>query len=313
MAFPIRDDKKIIEADSLRVLRNTLPKEWIYRHETSDDYGIDLEVEMVTVKRELQGDIFKGQVKGETDIKFAKNKKAAVGGVKQTTLAYWIGLSRYLNVIGFLVDIPGNKVYWKPLFWEAATLLDGTPRTKSIHFRQIDLSDVHSLANLVIFGAGPTPFQQIRAHRRMLRMMPEYMNLFDNAIACDAWTQPDNDSIFRSFLEDCRVLCHLQAAVKGAAPFTPGHWYARSEEKFGDYPMYGTIREAMMLLLPDLLWRLRQLQAWVNDSRFYWENSDRHYLETVLAIPIPEEVDTIKPAEWGNEIARIQADSGHLI
>jgi hypothetical protein len=193
------------------------------------------------------------------------------------------------------------------------TLLDNSEKTNTIHFPKNDLADIHSFANLVIFAAGLTPARQIRAHRRMLRMMPEYMRLYDDATACDAWTQPDNDSIFRSFIEDCRVLCHLQAEAKGAAPFTPRHWYAHSEEKFGDYPMYGTIREAMLQLLPELLERLQWFKGWVSDSRYYWENSDRHYLETVLVIPIPEKVEAIKPAEWGNEIAGIQAHSGHLI
>jgi hypothetical protein len=312
--FPIRDAKKIIEADSMRVLRNTLPKEWIYRHETADDYGIDVEIEMVTTKRELQGDFFKGQVKGETDLKFAKDDSVGVSGIKQTTLAYWLGISRYLNVIGLLVDIPGNKVYWTPLFWEAATLLDGGEATKTIHFKRIsDLADRHSFANLVLNAAGPTPICVIRAHRRLLRMMPVYMELLDNAIHCDAATQPDNDSIFRSFLEDCRVLCHLQAETTGTAPYSPRHWYERSMNQFGDYPMYGTIREAITQLLPALLERLQGLQRGTNNSRYFWEHSDRHYLETVLAIPVPENLGALNPADWGHRIAGIHAQSGHLI
>lgn len=144
-------------------------------------------------------------------------------------------------------------------------------------------------------------------------MMPEYMRLFDDAMNCDAWTQPDNDSLFRAFLEDCRVICHLQVAAKGSAHFRLKHWYDRSEAQYGDYPMYGSIRESMTLLLPGLLKRLQWLKEWVANSHYFWENNDRHYLESVLAIPVPENVDSVKPDDWGHEIAMILGNSGYLI
>jgi hypothetical protein len=39
---------------------DTLHRERIIWHETADDYGVDIEIEMVTVNRELRGDSFKG-------------------------------------------------------------------------------------------------------------------------------------------------------------------------------------------------------------------------------------------------------------
>lgn len=314
MSYPTMSDKKMTEGNSLRILRTTLPKQWIFRHETEDDYGVDVEVELVTTNGEVRGDFFKGQLKGTKKVEFSKDERASVSGIKQSTLRYWIGLSKYVHMFGFLIDTTEEKVYWKPLFWAASSLLDGGKETKTLHFTKHDLTIKESMAALVIECFGPTPFRVLEAHKRLLLRMPEFMDLFENAAACDAWTGPDSDILFRMFIEDSKTICHFLASIgDNGRLFSLRHWYERSESTWGEYPMYGTIKEAMSALIPLVFEKLNELRRWVNESEFYWSTADPNYLKMVKSIEIPDSRDPDLLRKWGESVATIHSMSHYYL
>jgi hypothetical protein len=215
---------------------------------------------------------------------------------------------------GFLIDTTEEKVYWKPLFWDAATLLDGGKETKTLHFTKHDLSIKESMAALVIDCFGPTPFRVIEAHKRLLLRMPEFMDLFENADACDAWTGPDNDILFRMFIEDSKTICHFIASAGDQGRlFSLRHWYERSETILGDYPTYGTIKEAMSALIPLVFLKLKELRQWVSKSTFYWSAQDPNYLTMVQSIEIPDFRDSDQLRKWGESVATIHSLANYYI
>lgn len=67
--LPRRTAQRVAEEQSLLILREVLPKHWIFRHVTVDDYGIDLEIELVEKDGRLPGVFFKAQVKSRANVR----------------------------------------------------------------------------------------------------------------------------------------------------------------------------------------------------------------------------------------------------
>ncbi len=104
--LPQRPDTHVIGDQAVLALRNTLPNQWIYR-ETSPDYGIDGEIEVVMDDGTVTGGFIKCQVKGT-----ASSVRIQKGGlaVSLTTVRYWITLP----VPTILVRVTENpdEIHW---------------------------------------------------------------------------------------------------------------------------------------------------------------------------------------------------------
>jgi hypothetical protein len=97
MQFPKRTQTHILESDSWKILRQSLPSEWIVREVTERDYGIDCYVEIVWRNNEVTGDLCLLQLKSSGSIDWEESpsewgKKARFSGIKKSTVNYWMGL-----------------------------------------------------------------------------------------------------------------------------------------------------------------------------------------------------------------------------
>ncbi|MEB1808969.1 MAG: DUF4365 domain-containing protein [Bacillaceae bacterium] len=106
---PKRTESHIIGDDAVDIVKRCLPKHWILRNQGGDnDYGIDVEIELVQNDGEVTGTIFKGQIKGHKNINFKDSiyKKS----ISTDKLKYWLRFS--MPVILFEVDTTAEEVFW---------------------------------------------------------------------------------------------------------------------------------------------------------------------------------------------------------
>jgi len=130
--FPKRPISHVIGDQAVLVLRNSLPKEWIYR-EANNDYGIDGEIEVVKADGTVTGALCKVQVKGtNSDVKLLKYGIS----VSINTVRYWLALP-LPTIIVRIIDNP-KEVLWINVrkYLLEAGLLDilYSTRKKTIHF-----------------------------------------------------------------------------------------------------------------------------------------------------------------------------------
>jgi hypothetical protein len=110
MEYPKRIGQHISESISFDALSSNLPNEWIIRELTERDYGIDLYVELVKKDGNVTGDLVAFQVKSTKSIKFNKNGEFIFGGIKKSTINYWLGLP--VPVFLIVVSLDNKHVYW---------------------------------------------------------------------------------------------------------------------------------------------------------------------------------------------------------
>jgi hypothetical protein len=103
--LPKRPISHVIGDQAVLVLRNSLPKEWIYR-EVNNDYGIDGEIEVVKADGTVTGALCKVQVKGTNS--HVKLLKYGIS-VSTDTVRYWLALP--LPTIIFRIIDNHKEVY----------------------------------------------------------------------------------------------------------------------------------------------------------------------------------------------------------
>lgn len=108
MDLPKRIDKHVTGEQAVAAVKLALPSDWICREQTSD-YGIDLEIEIVS-GGQLTGQCFKAQVKGHQTIDWNKGDAGFTQGIKASTKNYWSLLDS--PVVLLLADTTTNGVFW---------------------------------------------------------------------------------------------------------------------------------------------------------------------------------------------------------
>src|SRR5260221_5362390 len=88
MKLPTRTKQKKSETESLAIVNYKLGDLGIFRGQTENDYGIDLDLELVQGDQ-VTGRAIKIQVKSAEELKLRKDGTPSVGGIKQSTLRYW--------------------------------------------------------------------------------------------------------------------------------------------------------------------------------------------------------------------------------
>jgi uncharacterized protein DUF4365 len=106
--YPKRTSQHIQESRSFKALSAGLPDEWILRHVTERDYGLDCIVE-IPLGEQVVGWLFGAQVKSTTKMKWREDGTAILAGIKCSTANYWLGLP--FPVILFLYDEAENKMF----------------------------------------------------------------------------------------------------------------------------------------------------------------------------------------------------------
>ena len=271
--LPTRSRQHIIEKRSLDILTSILPDEWIIRHQSADDYGIDLEIEIVYPDGSVPGTFFKAQVKGAENISVNANNEITLSGIKQTTLKYWINLNKHIHVIIFYVDISNKNVYWAPVFWQACKLIDSSGSTKTVKFyHQLD-TDRKSVLKLILNVVVENHYTRIHSFKWFILNFEKVNEFVDWCDGAD-WGSLVDDAFFRMLLDEIRILCEEYTIIKDAPSLEYNHWYNESVEKAGDAVANFIAKIPMDYYLPILIDTLAQIMVNIIESKLFWKRKD---------------------------------------
>jgi hypothetical protein len=296
MDLPRRIIQKQHESESYAILVYKLRNLGIFRNLTENDYGIDFEIEVVNDGK-LTGKYVKVQVKSAEEVNIRKyDNVPTVSGIKQSTLWYWTQLSFSTNVLVFLVDIKSEAIYLtKPVFWQAARLIDGSNKTKTIEF--LPVKDYHAEVAKALtwaYALAPTIRDQMHFHIEDIRHLKEFIEMHLGAFWYDARMTIQEPFIFEHFLTLSQKLLYFRKTVDKFSeedrhnPYSIHHWKKKSEY----YELYNYICQTpLSIIMPDFLDELRSLRERIIKSAYYWIHKDLPYFKLVYIHKIPDDLE----------------------
>lgn len=308
LPLPTRIPQKKSEAESFAIINFKLGDLGIFRGQTENDYGIDVDLELEN-QGAVTGRSVKIQVKSSVDLKLRKDGTPAVGGIKQSTLNYWCQIAFRTNVIAYAVDLATHKIYVSgDLFWQATRLIDGGQSTKSIAFLPEGEDNVAMAKVLTIVQAfQPTVNEVIAAHTLALRRLKPFLTLLADAFHYDAGSELHEPDDFRDLLQACKVLLWDKGEKlwpekrdqRGWQSYD--YWKAKSEGDGWDGVSYLAAQPILTTLVPALIRALGSLKARVIAGRFFWAHQDSSYLALVYETTIPDVTDKDALIDWSYE------------
>lgn len=296
MNLPRRIIQKQHESESYAILVYKLRNLGIFRNLTENDYGIDFEIEVVKDGK-LTGKYVKAQVKSAEGVTIRKKDNTpTVSGIKQSTLWYWTQLSFSINVLVFLVDIKSEAIYLtKPVFWQAARLIDCSNKTKTIEF--LPVKDYHAeVANALAwaYALAPTIRDQMYFHIEAIRHLKEFIEMHLGAFWHDVHMDIQEPFIFEHFLTLSQKLLYFrQTADKFSEedrrnPYSIHHWEKKTEyHELSNY----ICQTPLNIIMPDFLDELRNLRERIIKSAYYWTHKDLPYFKLVYIHKIPNDLE----------------------
>jgi hypothetical protein len=304
MDFPKRTKQQKSEAHSYAVLLYKLRNLGIFRNLTSNDYGIDFELELVR-KGQVTARTTKIQVKSAELLKLRADETPSIGGVKQTTLNYWCELSYRTNVIAYAVDLATEKIYVsRNLFWQATKGIDGGDSSKSIEFLAAGgRADETAMVATIFFALAPSAADHVYAHTLALRKLGDFLRLFADAYHYDAGTEVE-DLDFRDLLEACRILLWGESDSLWKDHNDKKYWsnyeyWVRKSELDGwDGLSCLAAQPILTSLIPALVKALRRYRDWVLDGKYYWAHRNPQFLQLVFATDLPRADDRATLTQW---------------
>lgn len=320
MKFPVRPPQHKAEADSYAILTNKLRELGIFRNVTDNDYGIDFEIELVE-GTSVTGKYFKAQVKSSENLRIRKSDNIpTVGGIKQSTLAYWAELSFKTHVILYAVDLKTENIYVsRPVFWQATKLIDGSNKSKTVEFiRAFDEIDDKARNSLPIlfsklFANSPTVSDLISSHKTALRNLKQFMGLYVDVFHYDFHCELHDLDAFKTLLDTCRVLLwqldrrKLDLGGHDARHlYSLEYWIRSSGEWATDEVTNLGAQPPVKALVPILIETLIELRKLVFLGKYYWARKDRTYLRLVYETKLPPDIKDETLQKWGYDFEQQQ-------
>lgn len=304
--LPKRTPQKKSEAESYAIIQYKLGDLGIFRGQTENDYGIDVDLELEQAGY-VTGKSVKIQVKSSEKLKLRKDGTPSIGGIKQSTLNYWCQLAFHTSVLAYAVDLASQKIYvTNDLFWQATKLIDGGTSTKSITFLP-EGKDNLALAKVitVIHAFQPTISEVVAAHTTALRRLKTFLELHVDAYHYDHGTPLEEPAEFSDLIDVCRVLIWNEGKSlfnnewdqKGWASVE--YWTQKSEAAGWDGISCYAAQPILSALLPALIRKLRSLRATVLTGKYFWSQQNASYLALVYETSLPTTDDQETLIDWG--------------
>ncbi|HIV78620.1 MAG TPA: DUF4365 domain-containing protein [Candidatus Sphingomonas excrementigallinarum] len=320
LPLPSRTRQKKSEAASFAILQYKLGDLGIFRGQTENDYGIDVDFEL-EIAGNVTGKSVKIQVKSSENLKLRADGAPSVGGIKQSTLNYWCQISFRTSVMAYAVDLASEKIYVTgDLFWQATKLLDGGESTKSITFLPEGKNNLALATVLTVLHAWkPTIGEVVAAHTTALRRLKAFLEIYVDAFHYDAGTPIENMADFSDLIDVCRILMWKD----GEKLFddkqdrsnwqSVAYWKAKSEADGWDGLSCIAAQPILSALLPALVRKLQTLRATVLAGKYFWAHEKPSYLALVYETTLPAEADEDTLHRWGyhfDQQAQVVVGSG---
>lgn len=296
LLLPQQSAQQKSESDSFAILVYKLKELGIFRNVTANDFGIDFEIELVQ-QGSVSGRLMKAQVKSRQSLKIDGNGQVAVGGIAQSTLAYWLSVSKHCPVIVFAVDLKTETIFHsEPIYQQAASLLDGTPAEKTVKLSYNICNSGAGLERLRAFALD-YGFEAKRLMHQDALLQLDYLVRSMNKWAnynLDKETELRESEKFPWLLRTCRALLGYEPLIVHCAKYgldfnrfyDIAYWVERSEQLSGIKDAllrYQGTRKHIPFLICRLLQYLQQRRdAMLGAEAFYWLHEDRQYLNMVF-------------------------------
>lgn len=310
MNFPKRIKQHKSQSDSFAILLYKLKDVGIFRNITENDYGIDFEIEMV-LENQLVGRYLKAQVKSAEGLSYRKKDGVpTVGRIKQTTLNYWAELSYRSPVVVFIVDLKNEDIFFtESIFWQATRLIDGSQKTKTIEFLNINKLlelDDHSISQKirkeVMKKFFSTLFIQklahessitdiIYAHKTILRNIKSIFSFYTGVWSADPWCEIDSSDEFRNVLE-CSKILNIKIPSEELTQeqetnlFDFDYWVEITDWGYDEISNQVAMKP-LKLIMPALLDKIQYYNKLILDGAYFWIHKDLSYLKLVYKTNIP--------------------------
>jgi hypothetical protein len=319
MSLPQRISQHKSESDSFAILHYKLKNLGIFRNFTQNDYGIDLEVELLENDNVI-GKYFKVQVKSSVDLTHRQDGILTTTGIKQSTLNYWAELSFHSPIIAFAVDVNSEDIYiTKPLFWQALSLINNSGKTKTIEYYDKNKTprNTNELINLITkFATQPSIHEQVFAHKQFLDSFERILESYDDCVYSDIGSDITVGSgAFKTFIHASKVLLHEEIfephkELEKLSEFyqTNSNFHRlRDFDKWDiknifDFQHYLNIsnhcepdincKDALMafnVIFPKIGNKLNELRNIILKSEDYWKRRDSEYLDLVSKTELPND------------------------
>ena len=320
MKLPTRTKQKKSEAESLAIVQYKLGDLGIFRSQTENDYGIDLDLELIRGEQ-VTGRAIKIQVKSAEKLKLRKDGTPSVGGIKQSTLLYWCELSFRTSVVAYAVDLEAKNIYVTAnLFWQASAKIDGGESSKSIEFLPEGDDNIAVAKYATILQAyQPNITEVVAAHMMALRRLKPFLTLLADSFHYDAGSPLHEPDDFQDLLQACSILLWNDGDTLWSdgsdRKFWKQHdyWVMKSEKDGWDGLSYFAARPILSTLLPALVKKLRVYRERVLAGKFFWSHRKSQYLALVYETTIPDVDNKDELIIWANEYdkrSRVISGSG---
>lgn len=321
MKLPKRIKQHKAESDSYAILVYKLRQIGIFRNVTESDYGIDFEIEIVHGDQ-VTGRYFKAQVKSSENLKIRKKDRVpTVGGIKESTLYYWTELSYKTHVILYAVDLKSEQIYVsRPVFWQAASLINGDGRAKSIEFlpevaktEEEEVRELMPMLYTLKSAFSPSLPDLIYSHKTALRYLKLFLALYVDVYHYDSHVEIHDPDVLKTLLDACQVLLwdnEFESAglLKNERKhlYSFDYWVKNSGEWATSEVTNYSAQTPLRVLIPPLVEKLKALRRRVFESKYYWQFKDRSYLRAVYETVLPPDTSEETLQTWGYEFEQYQ-------
>jgi hypothetical protein len=204
----VRPNQHIIGKKAVSILERCLPDEWIIRRQDGDDdYGIDLEIEIVVPQKSgtnfiPTGFLIKAQVKGHQELVFNQSEYYAQS-IKVSTVSYWLSIP--LPVALFIIDTTNEIVYWADAKQGSRQSLPTSYESATFKIQQSQFNVRYFLQQMILLG-------NIEKQKDLLSKIIEknsaIFDLYENSCCNDCFLPLDDDelSLFNIFYKDSELL-----------------------------------------------------------------------------------------------------------
>lgn len=221
-----RPKSHIIADHAVDIFKSKMPRHWIFREQTRQDYGVDVEIELVNRAGFLSGEVIKAQVKGHERMRFSRHG-VYQERVKGSTAEYWLRLR--MPIILASVDITHGVVYWT----DAAKVLREAPYDELLKPRLT----LPILQNSIFGGSASLHRLVAKAlhdydwrttaerFEAALDRMPELLRFAAWLDRCDTWMPLEQEDARRltAYHDTIRTLA-AAAGVDSASIHPLAHW-----------------------------------------------------------------------------------------
>lgn len=291
--FPKRTVQHKNEYESMAVLTYYLRKKGILRSFKEEDYGIDLEYELVQ-NNYVTGKSVKIQLKSSNNLYFAKDGTPIIYNIKQSTLNYWAEISYRTNVILVTVDLSNERIFCSnPLFWNSIKNIEPTNNNKHISLiNNEQITNEITCTLIEIFSLAPVAHEIILNQKITLQYLEEILQFCYEITFHDRHLIVEDTSIFENILEICSTLLwDINVGSYFSGFKNPTQWNKISffieNSKEGNL-RYLYLYEPLEILIKLILGKLVELRTLVLDSFPYWIVRNREYFEFVYQFDVQQ-------------------------